>query len=105
MSSSSKDEDESEDDDNQRTECTGVTVEWKPGSVWNMYIPISSMEKDLCLCSFCHYIPNSVDFKKFMERAVEAPAHTPWPYLNYVTACYNHYYKPALLQKPWYAIY
>lgn len=113
-SSSSKDEDESEDDDGQGTECTGVIVEWKPGSVWNTYpyqqhaersLPweIIGFENDTWLrlrsrkcpiwfqpsqpsvitCSFCNYIPNSVDFRKFMERAVEAPAHTPWPYLNY----------------------
>jgi hypothetical protein len=34
-------------------------------------------------CASCQYIPNSVKFKKFMTRAVEAQERTPWAYLNF----------------------
>jgi hypothetical protein len=34
-------------------------------------------------CHACQNIPNSTSFTKFMKRAIDAPSHTPWQYLNH----------------------
>jgi hypothetical protein len=112
ISSSSSSEPGSDDD--EKIECMGISIEWKPGSIWNTYPYHQHAERSMAwepiaienngslrlrsrkcpiwfipshlshlTCSFCCYIPNSVEFRKFMTHAVEAPVHTPWAYLNY----------------------
>jgi hypothetical protein len=39
--------------------------------------------RDKC-CQFCRHVPNSQEFRKLLERAYDAPSHTPWEYLTHV---------------------
>jgi hypothetical protein len=68
-------------------------MDWKPISIEDngslrLHSRDCSMNLDSrCLstltCASCQFIPNSIKFKKFMTRAVEAQEWTPWAYLNF----------------------